>query len=135
MSTAPLIVALGGRVVGVDHSTGQEIWKNEMHGGGLSWVAIAVTDEYVFSSASASKIFCINRRTGENIWSGKTTGLGRATILCTEECVFISKSGFLDCFNKQNGTLMWTQDLRSVGKGCAALGVTNNVVQADGKSK
>jgi outer membrane protein assembly factor BamB len=135
MSIAPLIVALGGRVIGIDQNTGKELWKNEMHGGGLAWVAIAVTDEFVFSSASASKIFCINRRSGENVWSAKTTGMGRATILCTEDHVFISKSGCLDCFNKLDGSQLWGQDLRAAGKGCAALGVTDNVVQADGKSK
>ena len=135
MDIAPLVVALGGRVIGIDQQTGNELWRNEMHGGGLSWVAIAVTDEYVFSSASASKIFCINRQTGESPWAAKTTGLGRATILCTDERVFISKSGFLDCFNKTNGEHLWVQDLRGAGKGGAALGVSNNVVQADGKSK
>ena len=106
-----------------------------MHGGGLSWVAIGVTEEYVFSSASAAKIFCINRMTGENIWTAQTTGLGRATILCTKNRVIVSKSGFLDCFNIEDGSKLWYQDLRGAGKGGAALGDTNNVVQADGKSR
>ena len=135
MTIAPWVVALGGRVIGIDQQTGNELWRNEMHGGGLSWVAIGVTDEHVYSSASASKIFCIDRHTGQNIWSAKTTGLGRATILCTDERVFVSKSGFLDCFNCNTGEHLWMQDLRGAGKGGAALGVSNNVVQADGKSK
>ena len=135
MKKAPLIVALGGRVVGVDVDTGQELWRNEMHGGGLSWVAIAVTEGHVFSSASSAKIFCIDRHTGEEIWTAKTSSLGRATILCTGDKVIVSKSGYLDCFLASDGMLQWSQSLRDVGKGGAALGVTNNVVQADGKSK
>ena len=134
MKKVPLIVALGGRVIGVDLESGLELWRNEMHGGGLSWVAIAVTDIHVFSSASASSIFCIDRHTGKTIWMSKTSGLGRATILCTKDKVIVSKSGYIDCFDVSDGKLVWQQSVRSAGTGGAALGVTNNVVQADGKS-
>ena len=135
MEKKPLIVALGGRVVGVDLQSGLEIWRNEMHGGGLSWVAIAVTDRYVFSSASASSVFCIDRQTGATVWMSQTSGLGRATILCTGDKVIISKSGYIDCFQMNDGQLLWKQSLRDAGTGGAALGVTDNVVQADGKSR
>ena len=130
----PLIIALGGRVVGLNKDTGTQIWRNEMQGGGLSWVALAVSETRVFCSASASKIFCIDRFTGETLWSSKTSGLGRATILYEDNKVFVCKSGHTDCFNVQSGALIWSEDLRSLGKMGAAIGLTDNVVQADGKS-
>lgn len=130
----PLIVALGGRVVGLNKETGGQVWRNEMQGGGLSWVALAVSEDKVFCSASASKIFCIDRFTGETIWASQTSGLGRATILFEQDKVFICKSGHTDCFDANTGKLLWKEDLRSLGKTGAAIGLTNNVVQADGKS-
>ena len=130
----PLIVGLGGRVLGIDPRTGSELWRNEMLHGGLDYVAIFVSDACVVASASAARIFCINRETGETNWSEKTTGIGRASVLKEEDKVFICKGGHLDCFS-ETGRLLWSQDLRKVAKSGAALGFTNNVVQADGKAR
>lgn len=130
----PLIVALGGRVLGIDPSTGLALWRNEMLHGGLDYVAIAVGDDCVIASASAAKVFCITRETGETLWSTKTTGIGRASLIREEDKIFVCKGGLLDCFTAQ-GELIWTQNLRKVAKSGAALGFTDNVVQADGKSR
>lgn len=135
MTEQPLVVALGGRVLGMDPSSGSELWRNEMPGGGLDYVAIAVTDQYVVASASAAKIFCLYRKTGETKWTAKTTGIGRATILKQDGMIFVCKTGFLDCYSVLDGQKLWTQDLRKIGKSGAALGLTNNVVQADGKAR
>jgi outer membrane protein assembly factor BamB len=128
----PLIVALGGRVVGLSVATGDVLWHNELQGSGVGYVALAVTTEFVVVSASAARLFCLSRESGEIVWSGKTTGLGRATILIQESQVFIAKSGNLDCFHLLTGQLEWTKGLHKLGKKSAALGLTNNVVQADG---
>lgn len=128
----PLVVALGGRVLALDKDTGTELWRNDMHGSGLSWVALAVSSTCVLASASASRVFCIDKFSGATLWTAKTKGIGRATILLDEGTVFVSKSGWIDCFNCQTGALLWSSDVRSVGKGTAALGITNVVIQADG---
>ena len=52
----PLIVALGGRVLGIDPRNGAEVWRNEMLLGGLEYVAISITDSLVVASASAARI-------------------------------------------------------------------------------
>ena len=131
---AVLITALGGRVLGIESDTGQLVWSNEMELGGISWVALGVSETRVFSSASAKRIFCIERATGATLWDRPTSGLGRATLICDESGVIVCKSGLLDKFSME-GELLWSTDLQQYGKGVAALGLTNNVVQADGRSK
>ena len=126
-----LIVALGGSVVGLNMSDGTQAWRNNMTFGGHAWVALAVSHTRVYASASAKKLFCIDRQTGETLWAQPTTGLGRATILSVEERVIICKGGFVDCFST-DGDLLWSQSLKKLGKGVAALGLTEKVVQADG---
>ena len=130
----PLIVALGGRVLGIDRHNGLEIWRNEMLHGGLEYVAISVSDSTVIASASAARIFSIDRDTGETRWSAKTTGIGRASLIEEDGMIFVCKGGHLDCFSTE-GNMIWTQDLRKVAKSGAALGFTNNIVQADGKAR
>ena len=126
-----LIVALGGSVVGLNMDDGTQVWRNSMTFGGHAWVALAVSKTRVYASASAKKLFCIDRQTGETLWAQATTGLGRATILAIEERIIICKGGFVDCFSV-DGTLVWSQSVKKIGKGVAALGLTDNVVQADG---
>ncbi|MEC7987813.1 MAG: hypothetical protein VX278_21775, partial [Myxococcota bacterium] len=73
----------------------------------------------------------IDRQTGETLWTHPTIGLGRATILATETRIVVCKGGFVDCFSV-DGRQLWSQSLKKLGKGVAALGLTENVVQADG---
>ena len=129
-----LIVALGGRVLGIDSVSGDVLWSNEMELGGIAWVALGVSETRVYSSASAKRIFCIDRATGETLWDRPTSGLGRATLICDNSGITVCKSGLLDKFSTA-GDLLWSKDLQQYGKGVAALGLTDNVIQADGRSK
>ena len=126
-----LIVALGGSVVGLHMETGEQAWRNNMTLGGHAWVALAVASDRVYASASAKKLFCIDRQSGETLWAAPTTGLGRATLLIAEERIIICKGGLVDCFST-DGSIVWSQNLKRLGKGVAAMGLTDNVVQADG---
>ena len=132
--SAPLIVALQGRVVGLHVETGEVLWHNELQGSGSSWVALAVNDDWVFVSASAARVFCLHRWTGETVWSAKTNGLGRATLLLDGDKVIVGKSGWVDCFRCADGAVIWSRDLQKLGKTSMALGLTHTVVQADGKA-
>ena len=87
----PLVVALGGRVLGIDPRNGVEIWRNEMLLGGLEYVAIAVSDSFVVASASAARIFCIDRETGETKWSEKTGSISTKDIyqLASKQTVMV----------------------------------------------
>jgi hypothetical protein len=130
-SESILVVALEGRVIGIDIQTGQEQWRNEMHCGGIRHVALCVTSDRVYASASAKRFFCIDRQSGETIWERMTQGMGRATILVSPETIVVYKRGFVEAFDL-NGDVRWTTKLKNAGKGAAALGLGNNVTQADG---
>ena len=131
MNSEILVIALGGRVVGLDANTGGEMWRNEMELGGISFVALAADETHVFASASARKVFCIDRQTGKTLWAQSTSGMGRATLLLSKEKLIVSKGGRIDCFTTA-GKALWNHDLRKTGKGVAALCLANQVVQADG---
>ena len=88
----------------------------------------------MFIHLPVQRIFCIDRETGDTVWDKPTSGLGRATIITDSSGISVCKSGLLDKFSP-DGELMWTTDLQQFGKGVAALGLTNHVIQADGRSK
>ena len=126
-----LTVALDGALVGLDADTGIELWKNTMPLGGHAWVALGMLGDLVFASASAKKLFCIDKHTGQTNWVVATSGMGRATILVSEDRVIIYKGSFVDAFSF-NGSHLWSTHLKKVGKGAAALALNDIVVQADG---
>ena len=125
-----LIVALGGRVFGIHSATGETVWKNELQLGGISEVALAVTETKVFASASAKRLFCLDKVNGETLWHVATTGIGRATIITRAQTVIVGKGSCLDAFSF-DGSPMWNKDLKIKPRDSAALGFTNNVVQSD----
>ena len=126
-----LIVGLEASVIGLEAKTGELCWHNDMSLGGHSWVALVVHDDVVFASANAKRIFCIEKNTGETLWSTQTNGIGRASLIVTQEGVCVSKGGFVDCFSFE-GTLLWSKNLKQWGKKAAAMAYQNTVVQADG---
>ena len=125
-----LIVGLGGRVLGIHATTGQELWRNELQLGGISEVALAVSTKFVYASASAKRLFCIDRGNGDTKWSVQTTGIGRATIIHKQDKLMVCKGGWLDAYTI-DGESLWSLNLRESSKETAALGFTNHVVQSD----
>jgi outer membrane protein assembly factor BamB len=126
-----IIVGLEASIVALHPETGGLCWHNEMTLGGHSSVALAVSPVHVFASASAKKLFCLDKKTGETLWSEQTTGMGRATLMVMEDRICVSKGGFVDCFSFA-GVLLWSKNLKRWGKKAAALAYGNQVVQADG---
>mgnify|MGYP001560362752 CR=1 FL=1 len=130
MSEPILIVALGGSVCGLDPHTGAWRWKNALPGGGFGEVAISVQDGYVIASATGPVVYCLDSKTGAELWHSHTEKPGRATILVQDELVYVAKTGVVDCFDI-DGRLLWSQQLPGLGSGRLALGFPRNVVQAD----
>jgi len=130
MDSPVLIVALGGSVCGVDPHTGSWLWKNALTGGGFGEVAISVQDGYVIASADGPVVYCLDSKTGSELWHASTEKPGRATILVHEGRVYVAKTGVVDCFDI-DGHLIWSQQLPGMGSGRLALGFPGNVVQAD----
>jgi len=126
-----LIVGLEASIVALHPHTGIEMWRNNMPLGGHSFVALAVNMRSVFASANAKRVFCIDKKTGQTIWSQSTSGMGRATLIATESRVFVSKGGFIDAFSIE-GDHLWGKSLKNMGKKPASLAFAMFVSQADG---
>ena len=126
-----IIVGLEASVIGLDAQTGEVCWHNDMSLGGHSWVALAVHEEVVFASANAKRIFCIEKETGQTLWSAPTNGIGRAALMVTDQGICVSKGGFVECFSFE-GSLLWSKNLKQWGKKAAAMAYKNTIVQADG---
>ncbi len=130
MDQPVLIVALGGSVCGVDPKTGEWLWKNALPGGGFGEVAISVQEGYVIASANGPVVYCLDSKSGEELWRAATEKPGRATILVQEGRVFVAKTSVVECFDL-DGHRLWSQLLPGMGSGRLALGFPGNVVQAD----
>jgi len=126
-----IVAAVGGKLIGLDSSSGSTRWENGMDGGGYGEVALAVTGERIIASASRGKVFCLEYPSGRELWTAKTSAIGRATILVDGANVIVGKSGKLDCFDVESGRLRWSSALPGTGFGTVAIGVPGNVVQSD----
>jgi outer membrane protein assembly factor BamB len=125
-----LVVALSGRLIGIDRETGDVRWENEMVGGGRGEVFIAIGYGVVIASAYGAKIFCVDYLTGATRWEQSTHSSGRASIIIEPDRIVCAKAGYLDCY-APDGKFLWQQPLRGQGMGRVALGFPGNVAQAD----
>jgi hypothetical protein len=126
-----IVAAVGGKVLGIDAMTGQVRWENGMEGGGYGEVGLAIANDRIVVSAARGKVFCLAYPSGAELWTAKTSSMGRATILIEGELVLVAKSGKLDCFDLATGEERWSQPLPRTGYGSVAIGAPGNVVQAD----
>ena len=125
-----LLIALSGHVAGLEPSTGEILWKNELTGGGFGAVDLATDGEIVIASAAGQRVFAIALASGQTLWCVATSAPGRATIVLEGERIFVAKGGFVDAFSR-SGELLWKQGLPGLGTGRAALGFPGNLRQAD----
>lgn len=125
-----LLVALGGKLVALDHSSGAIRWEDGLKGGGYGEVALASAHGRVVASAQSAKVFCYRYATGELVWTASTSSMGRASIVIEGDKVFVAKGGEIDCFSL-DGAKLWTQALKGKGIGTAAIGFPGNIVQGD----
>jgi outer membrane protein assembly factor BamB len=126
-----LIVALHGRVHGIDRATGELRWKNDLEGwSSVGHVAIAIGYGVVVAAADTGGIHCLDYVTGESRWQKTTTSSGRASVLIEPDQIVCAKAGYVDAY-APDGKLLWQQPLKGAGTGTASVGYPGNVVQAD----
>ncbi len=129
--TSPiLVVAIDGRVVGLDRETGVELWGNTLPGGSGGEVYLVVDSTRVFASALGSRLFCLDYLTGNTVWEVDCRS-GRASIVVDGDLVVLAKEGHVDCYDRATGRHLWNNPLRGLGYGRIALGFPGNVAQAD----
>src|ERR1700733_12201096 len=126
-----LVIALHGRVHGIDRGSGEIRWTNDLGGwGSTGHVALAVAYGVVVAAAETGGVFCLEYLTGKTRWNEDTQSSGRATVLIESDHIVCAKVGYIDAYTPQ-GQRLWQQPLRGAGTGTAALGYPDNVVQAD----
>jgi outer membrane protein assembly factor BamB len=126
------VFALGGRVGGMDRSTGEVRWLKEF--GDSEEVFLVVTDDVVLASSEEPILWCLDYLTGRTLWHAPTTGKGRATIVLDRDQIVVAKAGYVNCFDR-TGKHLWSNLLKGYGIGRVALGFPGNVAQADDLGK
>ena len=68
-----LFIGIGGSVVALDRSTGEELWRSRLKAGDFTNVVLDNGDLY---ASSRGQIFCLDPATGAVRWRNKLAGLG-----------------------------------------------------------
>lgn len=81
-----LFIGLGKRVIALEKSTGREVWEWNCPRTYGHAVTMLVEEEQIFVSANGY-IFCLNARTGRQMWENplKGKGLGIASLATTRQ--------------------------------------------------
>lgn len=74
MSDSPIFVGIGGSVLAIDASTGQERWRQKISSG-ATYTTVALLHERLYATASG-EIWCLDPATGDVIWHNRLKGLG-----------------------------------------------------------
>lgn len=75
--STPLFIGIGGHVVALHATSGEEIWRTKIKS--ASFVTVCVIDDAVYAGAGGV-LFCLNARSGEIVWTNKLKGLGHGLI-------------------------------------------------------
>lgn len=100
-----LVIATPDALIGVDPSTGSELWNTP-----LSHKPIAITalGDSIFLAAG-SVIEKYSGDTGAKIWSISTTVDAEDTLLCSQDVlVRVSSDGTLERIDPETGTIIWS---------------------------
>lgn len=125
-----VVVALSGRVLGLERTTGQIRWENTLPGGGYGEVYLAFRYGVLVVSATRDAVYRLDYLTGQTLWAAETSRSGRASILVEPDLIFVGKGGYVDAFD-HHGRRYWTQPLEGRGTGGLALALPGNIAQAD----
>jgi outer membrane protein assembly factor BamB len=74
MSDIPVYVGIGGSVLALDASTGQELWRQKINSG-ATYTTVALVRGRLFATASG-ELWCLDPATGTVIWHNRLKGLG-----------------------------------------------------------
>lgn len=76
-TSTPLYIGIGGHVVAINTSSGEEIWRTGIKSS--SYVTICVVGTEVYAG-SGGELFCLSAASGELLWKNKLKGLGTGLI-------------------------------------------------------
>jgi len=98
----------GSKVVCADLEKGEILW--EFTDRDFPFFATpAVDDKHVVAPGRDKRVHCLNKATGEKIWSYKTRGsIDSSPVICGDKVVVGSDDGNLYLINLKDGTLAWS---------------------------
>jgi len=76
-----LFIGTNGMVMAIDSSTGRELWRTKLGGGGLfsssryQDVAIVEHEDSLFAGANG-KLYCLDKSSGRTKWNNELSGAG-----------------------------------------------------------
>lgn len=75
-----LYIGVGGHVVAIDATTGDEIWRTKLKG--AMFVTVHQRGKEIYAGANG-ELFCLNADSGEIVWHNKLKGLGLSVVSFT----------------------------------------------------
>ncbi len=75
--TDRLYIGIGGHVVAIEASTGQELWRTKLRR--TSFVTVMVRNDAIFGGA-AGHLYCLDPATGAIRWHNGLDGLGTSLV-------------------------------------------------------
>jgi len=72
-----LIIGVGGHVVAIDPSTGEELWRTKLRRS--SFVTLSEAADRIHAGAGG-ELFCLDRRSGSILWHNRLKGLGLGVV-------------------------------------------------------
>ena len=111
-----LVVALHGRVHGVDRATGNIRWVNELGGwASTGHVSLAVAYGVIVAAPESGGIHYLDYLTGNTRWQAGTQATGgRASVVIEPDHIVCVKAGYVDAY-APDGRLLWQQPLDGAG--------------------
>lgn len=73
-----LILGINGNVVAINKDDGSELWRKKLKSGVITVVSSDNTKVY---ASSSGHLFCLDKATGEQIWTNSLKGLGYGTCI------------------------------------------------------
>jgi hypothetical protein len=125
----PVVVAFGGRVYGLDPTTGQRVWSYEADASFQARVRLGVEGGRVFA-LRAGALSCLDLTTGSVIWH-VVPGANGDTLLVHAGFIIIGGIGEACAHAALDGRLLWQDSFQGKGVGDVALVFRGVVAQAD----
>jgi outer membrane protein assembly factor BamB len=100
-----------GIVTGVDVKTGDVLWETAP--GRVLPMTLTADDERVYYH-TGNDLICLNRKTGEKIWSTQNANVKAArwdsnhTLLAYQDMIFLASLKKLEAFSAKTGKVVWT---------------------------
>jgi outer membrane protein assembly factor BamB len=75
--TGLIVIGIAGKVLALDRSTGQEMWRTDLKGGDFTNVVLQDGDLF---ATTKGELFCLDPATGAIRWQNPLKGLGRGLV-------------------------------------------------------